>query len=180
MAILAVATGLVAMLLYVALRFEVGFGVGALVATIHDVLMSIGLFVLLGGEFTAPMIAAVLMIMGYSINDTIVAFDRMREELELHPEWNLARVVNYSINRVLSRTLLTSVTTFTASLLLWIFAAGVIQDFALVFLIGVVTGTFSSIFIASPVFYWWHRGDRRKVDSGEAAPVYEWQTGTAD
>ncbi|MGF1531513.1 MAG: protein translocase subunit SecD [Puniceicoccaceae bacterium] len=180
MAVVAISVGLVMMLLYVALRFEVGFGLGALVATIHDVLMSIGIFVILGGEFTAPMIAAVLMIMGYSINDTIVAFDRMREELELHPEWGLARVINYSINRVFSRTILTSVTTFAASFLLWIFAAGVIEDFALVFMIGLFTGTFSSIFIASPILFWYHHGDRKSIDVSESNPTYEWQTGSSN
>ncbi len=185
-AIWSVLVALVGILLYVALRFEIGYGVGAVVATIHDVLMSIGLFVILGqycglgsGQFTAPMVAAILMIVGYSINDTIVVFDRIREELELNPSMKLLDVVNLAISRTLSRTLLTSITTFVAALALFIFAVGVVTDFALVFLIGIVTGTFSSIFIASPVFYAWHKGDRKHVTDHEyAKPVYEWEAGS--
>ena len=107
------------------------------------------------------MIAAILMTLGYSINDTIVVFDRVREELDLNPGMNLRKVVHLSINRVLNRTVLTSLTTLFASLTLFLFGAGVIKDFALVFLIGIITGTFSSVFIASPVFYWYHKGDRK-------------------
>ncbi|MGE9295315.1 MAG: protein translocase subunit SecD [Puniceicoccales bacterium] len=185
-AIWSVVFALVGILLYVAVRFEIGYGVGAVVATIHDVLMSIGVFVILGqflgigsGQFTAPMVAAILMIVGYSINDTIVVFDRIREELELNPTMKLFDVINLAISRTLSRTLLTSITTFVAALALFIFGVGVVTDFALVFLIGIVTGTFSSIFIASPVFFWWHKGDRKHVTEQEfAKPTYEWETGS--
>ncbi|WP_269537588.1 protein translocase subunit SecD [Cerasicoccus fimbriatus] len=185
-AIESIAFALIGILLYVALRFEIGYGVGAVVATIHDVLMSIGLFVILGqflgigsGQFTAPMVAAVLMIVGYSINDTIVVFDRIREELELNPSMKLFDVINRAISLTLSRTLLTSITTFVAAFALFIFGVGVVTDFALVFLIGIVTGTFSSIFIASPVFYAWHKGDRKHVTDHEyAKPTYEWEAGS--
>lgn len=185
-AFLSVGVALIGILLYVALRFEVGYGVGAVVATIHDVLMSIGIFVILGqyleigtGQFTAPMVAAVLMIVGYSINDTIVVFDRIREELELNPEMNLFDTVNLGINRTLSRTLLTSITTLMAAFSLFIFGAGVVTDFALIFIIGILTGTFSSVFIASPVFYWWHKGDRQHVTERHLTrPTYEWETTT--
>jgi len=185
-AILSVAVALVGILLYVAVRFEIGYGVGAVVATIHDVFMSIGVFVILGqflgigsGQFTAPMVAAILMIVGYSINDTIVVFDRIREELELNPAMKLFDVINLAISRTLSRTLLTSITTFVAALALFIFGVGVVTDFALVFLIGILTGTFSSIFIASPVFFWWHKGDRKHVTDHEfAKPTYEWESGS--
>jgi len=171
-------------LLYVAFRFEVGYGVGAVVATIHDVLMTIGLFVICGqlgifvsGQFTAPMLAAILMIVGYSINDTIVAFDRIREELELNPGTDLRTIINMAISRVFSRTLLTSITTLLAALSLYIFGSGVITDFSFVFIVGIITGTFSSIFIASPVFYWWHKGDRRHVEERELTPKkYEWES----
>ena len=169
-------------LLYVALRFELGYAVGAVVATIHDVLMTVGLFVMLGatglcsGQFTAPMLAAILMIVGYSINDTIVVFDRIREELLMNPVINLRKIIRIAINRVLSRSVLTSVTTLMAATSLWIFGAGVIKDFAFVFVIGIVTGTFSSIFIASPIFFWWHRGDRKHVEEGELLPKYEWDS----
>jgi len=175
-------------LLYVAFRFEVGYGVGAVVATIHDVLMTIGIFVICGelgvfvsGQFTAPMLAAILMIVGYSINDTIVAFDRIREELELNPGTDLRSIINLALSRVFSRTLLTSITTLLAALSLYIFGAGVITDFSFIFIIGILTGTFSSIFIASPVFYWWHKGDRRHVEEHQLTPKrYEWESSSAN
>lgn len=180
-AFLAIGFSLLAILFYIAVRFEFGYGFGALVATIHDVLMTVGMYVALGeflglgsGQFTAPMIAAVLMVMGYSINDTIVVFDRIREELTLNPGMNLKKIIHLSINRTLSRTLLTSLTTLFASLALYIFGAGVIVDFALVFLLGILTGTFSSIFIASPIFYRYHKGDRKSVERGEILPSYDW------
>ncbi len=175
-------------LLYVALRFEVGYGIGAVVATVHDVLMTIGIFVICGelgifvsGQFTAPMLAAILMIVGYSINDTIVAFDRIREELELNPGTDLRTIINLAISRVFSRTLLTSITTLLAATSLYIFGAGVITDFSFVFIIGILTGTFSSIFIASPVFFWWHKGDRRHVEERQLTPKrYEWESSKED
>lgn len=174
-AIISVAAALLGILLYVALRFELGYGVAAVVALVHDVLMTIGLFVLLGYQFSAPMVAAILMVVGYSINDTIVVFDRIREELQLHPELTLYQVIRLSINRTLSRTVLTSATTLMAALALLIFGTGVITDFALIFILGILTGTFSSIFIANPVFYWWHKGDRRHVEERELTPKYEWE-----
>ncbi|MFP4281501.1 MAG: protein translocase subunit SecD [Opitutales bacterium] len=177
------AIALIGMLFYIALRFEFGFGLGALVATMHDVLLTVGMFFVLGeflnigsGQFTAPMIAAVLMTVGYSINDTIVVFDRVREELQLNPGSSLKKIVHLSINRVLTRTILTSVTTIFAAFALYLFGAGVIVDFALVFLLGVITGTFSSIFIASPIFYRYHKGDRKSVEKGEFLPSYDWSS----
>jgi SecD/SecF fusion protein len=182
-AILSILVALLGILLYIALRFEFGYGLGAVVATVHDMLMTIGIFVTLGeifglgsGQFSAPMIAAILMTVGYSINDTIVVFDRVREELDLNPGMNLRKVIHHSINRVLNRTVLTSITTLLASLMLFLFGAGVIKDFALVFLIGILTGTFSSMFIASPVFYWYHKGDRKSVEKGEILPSYDWSS----
>lgn len=182
-AIKAILISIFAMLFYIALRFEFGFGLGALTATVHDILLTVSVFFFLGeifgigsGQFTAPMIAAVLMTVGYSINDTIVVFDRIREELLLNPSISLKRVVHLSINRTLSRTILTSLTTLFASFALFLFGAGVIVDFSLVFLIGVITGTFSSIFIASPIFYWYHKGDRKSVEKGEILPSYDWSS----
>ncbi len=183
-AIYSVLAALIGILLYVAFRFEVGYGIGAVVATIHDVLMTVGIFVICGqfdmfvsGQFTAPMLAAILMIVGYSINDTIVVFDRIREELELNPGSNLRSIINLAINRVFSRTLLTSITTLLAATSLYVFGAGVINDLAFVFIIGILTGTFSSIFIASPIFFWWHKGDRRHVEEHQLTPKrYEWES----
>ena len=186
-AILSVLVALVGILFYVAVRFEMGYAIGAVVATIHDILMTVGLFVLFGsisegvicsGQFTAPMLASILMIVGYSINDTIVVFDRIREELELNPVTGLQKIILIAINRVLSRSILTSFTTLLAAISLWIFGAGIINDFAFVFVIGIITGTFSSIFIASPIFYFWHRGDRKHVEDNEILPKYDWQTST--
>jgi SecD/SecF fusion protein len=183
-ALLSVVCALGGILLYVALRFEMGYGIGAVVATIHDVLMTIGVFVICGalgifvsGQFTAPMLAAILMIVGYSINDTIVVFDRIREELELNPGTDLRTIINMAISRVFSRSLLTSITTLLAATSLYVFGAGIITDFSFVFIVGILTGTFSSIFIASPVFYWWHKGDRRHVEERELTPKrYEWES----
>jgi SecD/SecF fusion protein len=183
-ALLSVICALGGILLYVALRFEMGYGIGAVVATIHDVLMTIGVFVICGalgilvsGQFTAPMLAAILMIVGYSINDTIVVFDRIREELELNPGSDLRSIINLAISRVFSRSLLTSITTLLAATSLYVFGAGIITDFSFVFIVGILTGTFSSIFIASPVFYWWHKGDRRHVEERELTPKrYEWES----
>lgn len=177
-AFMSLGLALVGILLYVAIRFQFGYGIGAVVATVHDVLMTIGIFVLLPtGQFTAPMVASILMVVGYSLNDTIIVFDRIREELDLHPEKNLKDIVTLSINRTLARTFLTSGSTAAATLALYIFSTGVVQDFALVFLIGIITGTFSSIYIASPVFYWFHKGDRKKVEATHVLPTYEWETG---
>ena len=183
-ALISVLCALGGILLYVALRFEVGYGVGAVIATVHDVLMTVGIFVLFGelgifvsGQFSAPMLAAILMIVGYSINDTIVVFDRIREELDLNPGTDLRNIINQSISRVFSRTLLTSITTLLAATSLYVFGAGVINDLAFVFIIGILTGTFSSIFIASPVFFWWHKGDRRHVEERQLTPKrYEWES----
>ena len=163
-AIGAVMVSMLMILVYIAMRFEIGFGIGALLSTIHDVLVTLGIYVLLGKQFSAPMVAAILMIIGYSINDTIVVFDRIREELHLNPTLSLREIVNFSINCTLSRTILTSFSTFLAAFALYCFGAGVINDLALIFMIGIVVGTFSSIFIASPIFYRWHNGNRKTVD----------------
>jgi SecD/SecF fusion protein len=145
---------------YVAVRFRMGFAVGAIVSTVHDVLMTLGLFVLMGHRFSAPVLAAILMVVGYSINDTIVVFDRIREDLANQPELPLGQVINGAIDATLSRTLLTSLTTFFAALPLYIWGAGVVVDFSLIFLLGIIVGTFSSIFIASPIVHWWYGGKR--------------------
>lgn len=182
-AFIALAISLLSILLYIAVRFEFSYGIGALVATFHDVILTIGLYIILGlfgvgsGQFSAPMVAAILTVMGYSINDKIVVFDRIREELVLKPTMSLRDIINYSINRTLSRTMLTSLSTFIAALALFVFGTGIIVDFSLVFMLGIVVGTYSSIFIASPVFYWWNKGNRAKVEK-ESAPANlkkEWE-----
>jgi SecD/SecF fusion protein len=166
----------VIILIYVAFRFEFGFGIGAVVASVHDIIMTIGIFVLFGHQFNAPMVAAILSIAGYSINDTIVVFDRIREELKLNPTMKLRDVVNLAINRVFSRSIMTSVTVLLAAVALFAFGSGVMKDISFTFIVGILTGTFSSIYIAAPVFFWWHKGDRKHVEAhSDTAPTYEWQ-----
>lgn len=182
-AILSVIFALIGIGIYVSLRFEIGFGVGAMVATFHDMLMTIGLCVLHGwifggGQFTASMVAAFLMAKGYSINDKVVVFDRIREELETHPGMSLREVIHLAINRTLSRTILLSTTVIFAAGSLFVFGAGDVKEYGLVFIFGVITGTFSSVFIASPVFYWWHKGERKSVEHSEAGVKREWETNT--
>lgn len=177
MAIISLALAVLGIMVYVALRFEVGFGVGAMLSTIHDIVVVTGLYLICGGQFSASMIAAILMVAGYSINDTIVVFDRIREELGNNPGMKLRDVIDLAINRTLSRTLLTSVTVFLAAVALAVFGAGDVAEYGKVFIFGVLVGTFSSIYIASPIFYWWHKGDRKKVEEGDKAYTYSWEAG---
>ena len=142
---------------YLWFRFELKFALGAVAALAHDVLVTIGLFALFGREISMPVVAALLTIIGYSLNDTIVVFDRIREDLKLYRGRGLSYIdiMNLSINQTLSRTLLTSITTLLVIVVLCLFGGSVIFDFALALLIGVVVGTYSSIFVASPVVYAW-------------------------
>ena len=180
-AFIAIGLSLLLILVYVAFRFELSYGIGAVVATFHDVVMTIGLYAIFGlfgigsGQFSAPMVAAILMVMGYSINDKIVVFDRIREELKLKPTMTLWEIINFSINKTMSRTILTSVSTFLAATALFLFGTGIIVDFSLVFMLGIAVGTFSSIFIASPVFYWWNKGNRDRVEKEEPMPERSWE-----
>ena len=149
---------------------------GAVVSTMHDLLMTIGLFVLFDRQFNASMVAAILLIIGYSINDTIVVFDRIREELAGNPEGTLREMLNRALNLTLSRTIITGGTTLLTAITLIVVTTGDVNDIAFTLLIGVLTGTFSSLFIACPVFYWWHKGDRRHVEAHrDIAPKYEWE-----
>ncbi|MDR1401442.1 MAG: protein translocase subunit SecD [Puniceicoccales bacterium] len=148
---------------YVAFRFEFAYGIGAGISTALDVILTVLIYLSLGRQISAPMIASILMVVGYSINDTIIVFDRIREELKLNTTKALKEVVNLSITKTLSRTLLTSTSTFLAALALYLFGSGVIVDFALTFLIGIIVGTFSSIFIASPIFYKYQIGRGKQL-----------------
>jgi SecD/SecF fusion protein len=161
-AIIASFLSLFGILIYVAFRYEFSFSVGAVIAVLHDVLMTIGIFFLSGRQLSAPMVAAVLTIIGFSINDTIVIFDRIREDLKLGVRGSFKDVMNTALNQTLSRTIITSGTVFIATLCLYLFGGGVINDFAFTFLVGIVTGTYSSIYIASALVLWWHKGERPK------------------
>ncbi len=149
--ITAVVLALGAMLVYIWFRFEWQFGVGAVVALLHDVLLTIGIFALLGLEFNLSTVAAILTIAGYSINDTVVVYDRVRENLRKYKQMPLAELLNLSINGTLSRTLLTSVTTLLALSALYFFGGEVLAGFSFAMIWGVLVGTYSSIFIAVPL-----------------------------
>jgi preprotein translocase subunit SecF len=151
----AIAFATLGILIYVALRFRFNFGVGATIATFHDVLAVLGIFFLLGREINLILITALLTIAGYSLTDTVVVFDRIRENMKLRVKDSVADIMNLSINEVLSRTLVTSLTVFFTSLALFLFGGEVIHDFALAMLLGVIVGTYSSIFVASPVVLLW-------------------------
>lgn len=150
-----VALGIV--MLYVAFRFQYKFAIGALLALIHDVIIVVGAFSLFGFEFDLTVLAAVLAVIGYSLNDTIVVFDRIRENLKAFRREGYEEVVNRSINETLSRTLLTSLTTMIVVLALFFLGGEVIHDFAFALLVGVAVGTYSSVFVASPVLVFWQR-----------------------
>jgi preprotein translocase subunit SecF len=168
--------GLAAMLVYIWFRFELIYGVSAVIAVFHDVLITIGLFSLFGKEITLSVIAALLTLVGYSMNDTIVTFDRVRENLPLNKRESFINLVNQSINQTLSRTILTSGLTFLAVLSLYLFGGDVIHGFAFAMVVGVLIGTYSSIAIASPILVFWQsrsgRGrvkEKRKVFEREVA-----------
>jgi preprotein translocase SecF subunit len=152
-------------LVYVAFRYEFSFAIGAIVAIVHDVLMTMGWFFLTDRELSAPMVAALLTIIGFSINDTIVIFDRIREDLKLGVRGSFKEVMNLAINQTLSRTIITSGTVLLATLSLYLFGGGVINDFAFTFLVGILTGTYSTIYIASALVLWWHKGERPRTSS---------------
>jgi preprotein translocase subunit SecF len=148
-------------LVYISWRFEFRFAVGAIVALIHDVIITLGAFSLFGKEIDLPIIAAFLAIIGYSLNDTIIVYDRIRENLGKHHKESFSFIVNRSINETLSRTLLTSGTTLLVVLALFLLGGGVIHNFAFAMLVGVLIGTYSSIFVASPILILWQQKTKK-------------------
>jgi len=155
--LVALGLGILGVLIFVTFRFELSFAVGAIVALFHDVIITVGVFSLLGRELTLTMVGAVLTIAGYSINDTIVVYDRIREGLASGRRGTIEEIMNSSINQTLSRTILTSTVTLIPILCLFLFGGAVLRDFSLAIIVGVVVGTYSSIFIASPIVLWWTR-----------------------
>jgi SecD/SecF fusion protein len=153
----ALGLGLVGILIFVTFRFELAFAVGAIIAVLHDVIITVGVFALLGRELTLPLVGAVLTIAGYSINDTIVVYDRIREGLASSKRGSIEQIMNDSINQTLSRTILTSTVTLIPIICLFFLGGSVLRDFSLAIIIGVVVGTYSSIFIAAPIVLWWTR-----------------------
>ena len=164
-AIVASLLAMFGILVYVAFRYEFSFAIGAVIAIIHDLLMTSGVYFIFGYQMSSTMVAALLTIIGFSINDTIVIFDRIREDLKLGVRGTFREVMNQALNQTLSRTIITSGTVFLATAALFIFGGGPINDFSFAFLIGIVTGTYSSIYIASAIVLWWHKGERPKMGS---------------
>ncbi len=160
----AIIFALIGIIIYISIRFEFAFAMGAITALAHDVLITVGIYCAMGHELSMPIIAALLTIVGYSVNDTIVVFDRIREDLKLEKEKGKSykEIVNLSINQTLSRTVLTSFTTLLTVVMLLIFGDGAVFDFALALCIGILVGTYSSIFVATPVVLFWHREEKVK------------------
>jgi SecD/SecF fusion protein len=155
--LIALGLGILGILIFVTFRFELSFAVGAIIAVLHDVIITVGVFSLLGRELSLTLVGAILTIAGYSINDTIVVYDRIREGLASSKRGSIETIMNDSINQTLSRTILTSTVTLIPILCLFFFGGSVLRDFALAIIIGVAVGTYSSIFIASPIVLWWTR-----------------------
>ena len=166
-AVIASLCALLGILAYVAFRYEFSFAVAAVVAVFHDVLFTIGCYCIAnavsGRQFNATVVAAVLTIIGFSINDKIVIFDRIREQLKLGVRGSFKEIINLSLNQTLSRTIITSGTVFLATGSLYWFGGGVINDFAFTFLVGIIVGTYSSIYIASVIVLRWHKGERPAI-----------------
>jgi SecD/SecF fusion protein len=175
-AVVASLMAMLGILIYVAFRYEFSFAVGAVVAVLHDVLLAIGAYcvanAISGRQFNATVVAAVLTIIGFSINDKIVIFDRIREDLKLGMKGSFRDIINRALNQTLSRTIITSGTVFIATASLFIFGGGVINDFAFTFLIGIIVGTYSSIYIASVIVLWWHKGERPNLGSGSQVTMH--------
>jgi len=164
---LAVLFSLVGMLAYIWFRFELRFGIGAVIALAHDVVITLGVLTITNTAIDLPIIAALLTVVGYSVNDTIIVCDRIRENRRRMTRQPLGEIINVSINQTLSRTIITSGTTLLVVLTLFVFGGGVIHDFAKTLLIGVLVGTYSSVFIASPVLIFWENWSARKKKSDE-------------
>ena len=149
--LLSILYAILGILAYITFRFQFRYALGAIAALMHDVLITVGVFSILNMEFTLPIVAAILTIIGYSLNDTIVVYDRIRENIRRTPKEKLVSVVNSSINQTLNRTILTSSTTLLVVFCLFIFGGEVIHDFSFALLVGIIVGTYSSIYIASPI-----------------------------
>lgn len=146
---LAMFYALIAILLYVAIRFDFRYAPGAIMALFHDAVIVIGIFIITGKEFDLTVLAAILALIGYSNNDTIIVFDRVREMLKMNPGRPIEEIVNQSVNQTLGRTIMTSLSTFVSVAMLWVFGGHVLEPFAFALMVGIVVGTYSSVFIAS-------------------------------
>jgi SecD/SecF fusion protein len=156
-AIIAFILANIGMIIYLSLRFELAYGVAATLANLHDIIIATGIFLLCGGELSLQVLAALLTILGFSVNDTIIVFDRIREDVGLVKNKSYKEIINLSINQTLSRTVITSFTVFLVTLIMYIMGGNSMRDFVFVMLVGVVAGTYSSIFVASPIISVWHK-----------------------
>ena len=160
-AVVAITFSMIGIILFIAIRFEIRFGIAAAIATFHDVLSVLGILYFFGHEITLLIVTALLTLAGYSLTDTVVVFDRIRENLRQRRRETLEEVVNSGINQVLARTFVTSLTTFLVVFTLFLFGGEVIHDFSLALMLGVIIGTYSSIFVASPFLLIWKGGQGR-------------------
>ena len=167
--LLAIFYAMIGILIYVTWRFEFKFAVGAILALFHDVVITLGVFSLFNKEIDLPIIAAFLAIIGYSLNDTIIVYDRIRENMGKHAKESFPWIINRSINETMSRTILTSGTTLVVVLALFLFGGGVIHNFAFALLVGIIIGTYSSIFVASPLLIYWDDFRGRQKQKAKAA-----------
>jgi preprotein translocase subunit SecF len=142
---------------------DLRYAMGAIVALIHDVMITVGVFSIIGLEFTLPIIAALLTIIGYSLNDTIIVFDRIRENMKKHHKKPLDFIINRSINETLGRTVLTSMTTLFVVVTLYLMGGGIIHDFAFALIVGVLIGTYSSLYVASPILLTWEQHRKKQT-----------------
>ena len=156
-AIKAILISLIAMFIYIAWRFQFKQAVSSILALMHDVIVSVGIFVISGREFSLPIVAAILTIVGYSINDTIVIFDRIRENLKIYRKEEFAKVVNMSINQTFGRTIITSFTAILTVFALYLFGGRAINDFAFILLVGFISGVYSTVFVAGPLLVDWSK-----------------------
>ena len=156
-AFISMIVGLVGILIYVAVRFEFAFALGAVLALFHDVIIATGIYLLCGRQISGAYLAAALTLVGYSVNDTIIIFDRIREEILKSKDFELVEVVNRAINATLSRTIITSLLTLFSAVALLLYGGGAIADLSLFLVVGIVVGSYSTIFIASPIVVMWER-----------------------
>ena len=165
--LLAITLSLAAMLIYIWIRFEWQFSLGAIIALMHDVIITVGIFSFLSYEVNLSIVAAVLTIVGYSMNDTVVIFDRIRENLKKYSKISISDISNISTNETLSRTLITSVTTLLALFSIYIFGGAILKGFSLAMIIGVIVGTYSSIFVATPILNYTNVSQKTVLKEGE-------------
>lgn len=166
---LAIAIGLLGILLYVTVRFEFAFAFGAVVALFHDVMIAMGVYLYMGHTINMSTLAAALTIVGYSVNDTVIVFDRMREEIYKRKNYDLAPLMNEVINMYLSRTIVTSALTWFTALALYAFGGGAISDLSLFLVVGILAGTYSTVFIASPLVLFWHSFETKRAAVAQKA-----------